>query len=529
MSRVSAAESSLVPAQPAANTSRSRAIGPSRPGKRLVLCEDGSWLNSSSGSIRGSVHIPSNVTRISRAVKPLSSDGIPQIVNYHWGVGAGGGVTNKIAGISGHGLAEIVREGYQFIATNWLPGDEIFIFGFSRGAFSARSIAGLIGEVGILTNEGLPYLAEIFRDVQRKHDRDYVPKHPDLPFPNKPSALDPDYKYELQRRRMTRLDVPVKVVGVWETVGSLGTPKLGWLTRLGLQSKSMKEVTFYDTSLGNHIEYAFQALALDERRYAFPPTLWEKFEGNRTTLRQVWFPGAHSNVGGGYDDQQIATISLAWMMAQCQPFLDFDLDYAHDQMEDVEIYYEKTDQKIRPWSFGKIFGGMEGVYALGGSKVRTPGRYTAIDPHNGRITDDPLMDTHEYIHPSVRSRIKLHGPGLDDRGDYDCKALQDWKLVVEWPEEAGAKRPSIFWKSRTRPPEGFEKILPEAPLWQLEMDLLHYDTETEKFVLSPAGVRQGRRKSQRRSSPVASRPRSRGVSRSRSARDRDEFVRSKYR
>ncbi|PIA98230.1 hypothetical protein CB0940_06588 [Cercospora beticola] len=501
-----------------------------RPGKRIVLCEDGTWLNSSSDSLKNSLAIPSNITRISRAIKPVSSDGIQQIVYYHWGVGAGGGITNKLLGISGEGLAQIVREGYTFIANNYQPGDEIFIFGFSRGAFSARSIAGLIGDVGVLTKDGLPYLAEIFRDTQHQHDPDYVPKHPDLPFPNKPPASSPEYREELARRRLTNPEVPVRVIGVWDTVGSLGTPKIGWLTRLGLQSATMKELSFYDTSLGNHIEYAFQALALDERRFAFPPTLWEKFEDNTTVLRQVWFPGAHSNVGGGYDDQQIATISLAWMMAQCQPFLDFDLDYVHEQYEDVEDYYEKTDQKSRRWSFGKIFSGMEGVYALGGSKIRTPGRYTAVDPTNGRQTDDPLMETHEYIHPSVRARYKLRGPGLNDRGDYDCRAMQDWKLVIESPEDGAAKRPNIFWKARDRPADGFVKVLPEAPLWQLETEILGYDRETEEYVMRPSAVKQGRRKSSRRTgsrviSPARS-PRgggSRAISPVRSPRERVVF------
>lgn len=154
--------------------------------------------------------------------------------------------------------------------------------------------------------------------------------------------MDPQYRYELQRRRLTRLGVNIKVVGVWDTVGALGTPKIGLLTRLGLQDHTMKDLSFYDTALSNCIEYAFQALALDERRFSFPPSLWEKLEGNTTTLRQVWFPGAHSNIGGGYEDQQIATISLAWMMAQCQPFLDFDLDYVHDEWEMNDLYVSIT-------------------------------------------------------------------------------------------------------------------------------------------------------------------------------------------
>lgn len=97
------------------------------------------------------------------------------------------------------GLAEAVREQYSFIATNWEQGDEIFLFGFSRGAYTARATAGLISEIGLLTRDGLPYLAEIFRDVQHRHDADYHPKHPDIPFRNKPSELDPSYRKELQR------------------------------------------------------------------------------------------------------------------------------------------------------------------------------------------------------------------------------------------------------------------------------------------------------------------------------------------
>lgn len=490
-----------------------RSRPPARPSKRLILCEDGkkskeaiatnnptnarrrkkkgTWLNSDSGSLKESVAIPSNITRLSRAIKSQSSDGIPQVVSYHWGIGAGGGIFDRLSGATGNGLSEITREGYQFIATNWIPGDEIFIFGFSRGAYTARAIAGLIGDIGILTTEGLPFLAEIFRDVQHQYDRDYEPKYPDLPFPNKPSASSEAYKSELKRRRMTRLGVQIKVVGVFDTVGALGTPKIGWLTRLGVQSKAMKALSFYDTSLSNQIEYAFQALALDERRFAFQPTLWEKLPGNETVLRQVWFPGAHANIGGGYNDQQIATLTLAWMMAQCQPFLDFDTDYLLDQWEQAEDYYEKEDEKVRPWSFGKILDGFAGIYVAGGRKIRTPGRYCAVDPTNGKPTDDPLEDTHEYVHPSVRSRLKLGGPGIDDDGRYECQALRDWKLTVEAREDGG-KWPDVFWRSRSRPQEGFTKILPEAPLKALEVELLQYDPDIRDYVLSPSAVRQRR-------------------------------------
>lgn len=476
--------------EPNTDKSRARSRGPPpvRPSKRLILCEDGTWLNSDDGSLKGSVVIESNITRITRAIKPVSEDGIPQVVYYHYGIGGGGGLFNKLAGSVGGGLNEIVREGYLFISTNYTPGDEIFIFGFSRGAFAARSIAGLIDDIGVLTKDASSYLSEIFRDVRNKHDPDYRPKHPNIPFPNKPSFADPQYRVELRRRGLTRLDVPIKVVGVFDTVGSLGVPKIGWLTRVGIQSSAMKDLRFYDTALSNCIEYAFHALSLDERRYAFQPCLWEKMEGNTTTLRQVWFPGAHANIGGGYDDQQIATITLAWMVAQCQPFLDFDLDHVVDQWDAAEQFYEKKDEKVRPWSFGKAWNGDQGIYAAGGTITRKPGRYCVIDADNGRETNEPLLDTREYIHPCVRARLKLRGPGINDKGRYECESLEDWKLVIE--NDEGAKRPSIYWKARDPPEEGFVRELPEAPLKQLELELLEYDPDTMDYVLKPSGVRR---------------------------------------
>lgn len=344
----------------------------------------------------------------------------------------------------------------------------------------------------------MPFLAEIFQDVQHRHDPDYKPKHPDVPFRNKPSALDPRYREELERRGLTTLDVPIKAIGVFDTVGALGVPRVGWLEKLGIQSSSSKRTEFFDTKLSNCIENAFQALALDEHRSSFSPALWEKMPGNNTRLRQVWFPGVHSNVGGGYSDQELANLTLAWMMSQIRPLLDMDLDYLLDQQDETDRYYERSSTRIRPWSFGKILDSMTGIYALGGSTTRTPGRYFAVDPDTGRETDMPLRDTCEYVHPSVRTRLKLRGPGIDDKGDYECKALQDWKLVVDYPENSeffddDAKRApprtlDVFWKLRTKQTNVTTRVLPESPLWPLERELLELDPEIEAYALNPGAT-----------------------------------------
>ena len=101
-------------------------------------------------------------------------------------------------GATGLGLNENVREAYSFIANNWSHGDEIFLIGFSRGAFTARTVAGLIDSIGLLTKPGLSYLPEIFQDVLHRRNPDYKPRNPRVPFPNKPSASDPRYVAELE-------------------------------------------------------------------------------------------------------------------------------------------------------------------------------------------------------------------------------------------------------------------------------------------------------------------------------------------
>jgi hypothetical protein len=243
-------------------------------------------------------------------------------------------------------------------------------------------------------------------------------------------------------------------------------------------------MAFYDTKLGSHIENAFQALGLDERRGSFSPAVWEKPDGNRTRLRQVWFPGVHSNIGGGYDDQELSNITLAWMMAQLKPFVDISQDYIVRQYEDNVKYYRSEREKPRPWSFGQLYNSMTGIYAIGGGTIRSPGRYYAVDSETGKMTSRPLRDTHEYIHPSVRTRFFLKGPGSEDRGLYDPESMDDWKLVVEYPEGQGRK-PDVYWKARFSDRNVSTRVLPESPIWDAERTLLSMFRDMEDEVLRP--------------------------------------------
>ncbi|KAJ5492748.1 hypothetical protein N7539_001494 [Penicillium diatomitis] len=441
--------------------------------KRLVVCLDGTWVNSDEGYNRPtasdpnySLQVPTNVTRLYRALKKTGSDGMSQIVYYHPGVGTSGSFLDELAGgIFGAGVDENIREAYSFIATNYEPGDEIFLIGFSRGAFTARSVAGLITQIGLLNSKGMEYLYPIFKDAENIRDLNYKDKFPTIPFPNKPRSRR-EYRLRLEDEGLTRLTDPdgytikVRCVAVFETVGSLGIPDTNLSTKLRIPRSASNyahaKLTFstckwYDTSLSNTVEHAFQALALDEVRTSFAPAVWERPRGVHTDLRQVWFCGAHSNVGGGLPDQELANVSIAWMMDQLSELgvafeestidtiFEASVKYYYDQAFDGKQSEDSSPSKrwkqwaeesiyeehkpVRPWGLGEIVQSAIGIYKLAGKTTRTPGMYHRIDPRTSYPTREFLEGTNERIHRSVRIRLGLEGLGFDDNGLYKCRAL----------------------------------------------------------------------------------------------------------
>lgn len=275
--------------------------------------------------------------------------------------------------------------------------------------------------------------------------------------------------------------------------GSLGIPLPlpSIFGNLGM-GRAMREYSFYDTSLNECIENAFQALALDEERAPFSPALWEKPRNSRTNLKQVWFPGVHSGVGGGYDDTDIANITLSWMMSRMKPYIEFRPEYLQQIFKLNKQYYRASGQKPRWWSFGEIKNSVIGIYSLAGRKRRTPGNYFRTDPVNGRPTSKRLKNTNEYIHASVRSRIGLGGPGIEDRGVYECKALDGWSFELD-RQRADANEPMIIWKNSSEG-RGGQMIIPEAALLETERPLLEMSPKVEDYVLDMRKPRKSRSK-----------------------------------
>jgi uncharacterized protein (DUF2235 family) len=256
--------------------------------KRLVLCCDGTWNTPDQAS--GGRPSPTNVTKLALAVADRADDGQEQRVFYHRGVGTSRWERFS-GGAFGVGLSRNVKDTYRFIVENFEPGDELFFFGFSRGAFTARSAAGFVRNAGILRPECAGRLDEAYALYR---DRRAYPR---------------GIESQLFRRSYSH-ETRIRFIGVWDTVGALGIP----LSGLRFVNAFNRRWQFHDTDLSTTVDAAFQALAIDERRQPFQPAVWrQQADARHQRLEQVWFAGVHCDVGGGYQDASLADIALLWM------------------------------------------------------------------------------------------------------------------------------------------------------------------------------------------------------------------------
>jgi uncharacterized protein (DUF2235 family) len=269
------------------------------PGKRLALFLDGTW---------NTVNDNTNVWRM----KSLCSSSTDQVIYYSAGVGTLFG-QHVIGGMFGYGLdAEVIRA-YEWLIENYNVGDHIFIFGFSRGAFTARSLSGFISKCGLL-KPGSPMSLKQLYDRYRKGSTVHTIRE---------LKNIPDDKLAFEDRWLKEYSMPIPIwfQGVWDTVGALGIP-FG-----NLPTISRSKYAFLETDLRINNDRAFHAIAIDEHRETFAPTLWSKSVVAGVESRpprpldeveQRWFVGAHANVGGGYADGLLAQIPLQWLMGKAR-------------------------------------------------------------------------------------------------------------------------------------------------------------------------------------------------------------------
>ncbi|HEX9106454.1 MAG TPA: DUF2235 domain-containing protein [Longimicrobiales bacterium] len=260
--------------------------------KRLVVCADGTW--NSPGAMQGGKPCPTNVVKLAQAVAPTAADGVVQIVYYHDGVGTHPGLDRVLGGMFGLGLDRNICDLYRFLVQNFEAGDEIYLFGFSRGAFTVRSLAGMIRKCGVLRKNRVDEVNSAYQFYRSDH----------MPGSAEAKAF----------RTEKAVETRIRCIGVWDTVGALGIP----VTPLRFFSE--KKYRFHDVQLSSWVDNAFHALAIDERRAPFRPAIWEAQQPTvgqpPQTVKQVWFAGVHSDIGGGYASAALSDVTLEWMIRE---------------------------------------------------------------------------------------------------------------------------------------------------------------------------------------------------------------------
>jgi uncharacterized protein (DUF2235 family) len=273
--------------------------------RKLVLLFDGTWNKPESNT---------NVERLRRLLAVRDTAGIEQLVNYIPGVGVTPGLLHLIGGAFGYGLAGNVLDGYRWLCETWQPGDDLYLFGFSRGAYTARSLAGMICKCGLLKRQADGSVAKAAISSAYNFYRD--------------TTITPGAPAAQEFRARQSLTIRIHFIGVWDTVGSLGIPDTAsWFPY------ARSRYQFHDTDLSKIVRYAYQALALDEHRAGFAPTVWRRNpytlkpgetltskKAEQIDIEQRWFIGSHADVGGGNDSDgagrkpdPLPDLPLAWL------------------------------------------------------------------------------------------------------------------------------------------------------------------------------------------------------------------------
>jgi uncharacterized protein (DUF2235 family) len=273
--------------------------------KRIGVFLDGTW---------NSVQTNTNIWRLRSLCAEEDATGCRQIAYYDEGVGTRWGEWVR-GGVFGYGLDSNVVHAYRWLVETYSDGDDVFVFGFSRGAFTARSLTGLIAKCGLL-RPGAPLSVEqVFERYSEGagatplYELEYQRRHGRTDFTRDESWL---LQYSIR--------IPIQFIGVFDTVGALGVP-FGNIPGL-----SRNRFQFHNTRLSVIYENAYQALAIDEHRGPYDATLWTKYQPKvsdhslheELNVEQRWFVGAHANVGGGYREDRLAQVPLAWIVSRAQ-------------------------------------------------------------------------------------------------------------------------------------------------------------------------------------------------------------------
>lgn len=394
--------------------------------RRLVVCCDGTWNTATDHT---------NVRRLYDRLAATDD----QLPRYFEGLGADGSPVHRLLdGAFGAGLPEAIREVYRWLAEEFRPGDELVFLGFSRGAFTVRSTVGMLAQCGLVAFS--PDQDDAGREavVERVFREGYRAKQ-DLSGSG--LVFHPGFGPE---------DLaPIAFLGVWDTVGALGVPRTFGLLS-GLVGR--ERVAFHDLELAPDVRHARQALALDERRGPYVPSMWSTPPaGRHASFAQVWFPGGHGDVGGGKPDADLSDGALRWMADELDatigprwrgdapPRPQGDPCGALD--DGVAGVWRLLSPRPRPAPH--VVDGAEDVSASAAARRRCalvppyrPGRVLAVDEAADVAVDaaQPWVETGLYLVPG-RYALAVSGSWRDHGAAAPGTGASAWP-VLSWPSYA---------------------------------------------------------------------------------------------
>lgn len=308
--------------------------------KRLVVCCDGTWQKADSP-------YPTNVAKLFQAI-PIDPG---NVVFYGEGVGTGDLADQILGGALGWGIDKNIQDAYRFLCSNYSFGDQIYLFGFSRGAYTVRSLAGLIRATGMLPRSGIRQISEAYEAYQDAKDRSSNQPN----FNNQKVKLREITQLQEFRRDLARQygndyheEIEVTFLGCWDTVGALGIPDQ--IPLLPIDQILNRKYQFHDTQLSSKILHACHAVSIDENRQEFDFTKMEPAVNASNQVKQVWFPGGHGCVGGGTKaNSPLANAALLWMIKEVQALslgLNFDLARIEDGIQTDPRIFFSSDLKF---------------------------------------------------------------------------------------------------------------------------------------------------------------------------------------
>jgi len=445
--------------------------------KRIILLLDGTWNDSDFGAQ------DTNIVRIREIIAhtlwaenddvsaPVVSSGatpdasigsvtpkayaqMNNIVFYERGVGTGAFLNRFFGGALGKGLSQNIRRAYKFLSFHYQPGDQVFIFGFSRGAFTARSLVGYIHAAGLLKRDDCtPELEQRAWEFYRTSPNDRLP--------GIWSSLTPSVH--------DRSALRVSCLGVFDTVGSLGVP----FSQFRVFNRDTYE--FHDVELCALVDVNLHAMAIDEQRQPFEATLWRrsKFKKFNTVVEQVWFPGAHADIGGGYIDEEARTqdhldalddLPLDWMLKRVKHhFPDFPVSEAGWPVLSAEFLRRKVLSAQHQPRTGVYFVWPRAFRSLNNEPVdcnRIPILRPFSEINVGRDRHEEPTDEMVHISALCRSNCEILIENRKSR--YSPKNLRNVLSRVVSGKDRSALPPVVDWDGTTLDPQdskAFEKIV----------------------------------------------------------------------